>query len=84
MSPRPSEHDGLFYLERRSVDLGAFYLNISPSFMAKQARTDFDSIFHGTRQDLTLPQYLTLPQLRVFLGEPYLPTDARKPEARET
>ena len=37
-----------------------------------------------TRTDLTLPQYLTLPQLRVFLGEPYLPTDARKPEARET
>ena len=26
-----------FYSERRSVDLGALYLNISPSFMAKQA-----------------------------------------------
>ena len=28
-SPRPSELDGVFYSERRSVDLGAFYLNNS-------------------------------------------------------
>ena len=42
------------------------------------------NLLDNTRVDLTLPQYLTLPQLRVFLGEPYLSTDARKPEARET
>ena len=29
MSPRPSERDGLSNSERRSVDLGAFYLNSS-------------------------------------------------------
>ena len=35
VSPRPSERDGLSNSERRSVDLGAFYLNSSPSLMAK-------------------------------------------------
>ena len=29
MSPRPSEFDVVFYWERRSVDLGALYLNSS-------------------------------------------------------
>ena len=29
VSPRPSEFDGVFYSERRSVDLGALYLNSS-------------------------------------------------------
>ena len=29
VSPRPSERDGLSNFERRSVDLGTFYLNSS-------------------------------------------------------
>ena len=29
LSPRPSERDGLFYSERKLMDLGAFYLNSS-------------------------------------------------------
>ena len=29
VSPMTSEYDGLFYSERRSSDLGAFYLNSS-------------------------------------------------------
>ena len=35
VSPRPSERGGVFNSKRRSADLGAFYLNSSPSLVAK-------------------------------------------------